>query len=128
MAKAEWGTKHTCSSCSAKFYDMQRAELICPKCGQKNQPQVVFKQRRASEAVKDPKPAAKVAAAPADDADDDAEDVNTDDDTLLDSDDDDDTGLDVGAGTGDDDEDAIVPVEDASEVGLDSTDEEEEDL
>lgn len=127
MAKAEWGTKHTCSSCSAKFYDMQRTELVCPKCGQKNQPQVVFKQRRATEAVKEAKPAPKAAAAEVDDED--VEDVNTDDDTLLDSDDDDDAGLDVvAAGPGDDDDDAIVPVEDEADVGLDSADEEEEDL
>ena len=124
MAKAEWGAKHTCSSCSAKFYDMQRAELICPKCGQKNQPQVVFKQRRATEAVKDAKPAPK--AAP-DVDDEEAEDVNADDDTLLDSDDDEDTALEVPA-AGVDDEDAVVPVEGEADVGLDSTEEEEEDL
>jgi hypothetical protein len=30
--KPEWGTKHTCLECSTKFYDMKRAEVICPKC------------------------------------------------------------------------------------------------
>lgn len=127
MAKAEWGTKHTCSSCSAKFYDMQRAELICPKCGQKNQPQVVFKQRRATEAVKEAKPAPKAAAAAPEDEED-IEDVNADDDALLDSDDDDDAGLEVPGGNMDDDDDTMVPVEDDVDVGLDSADEEEEDL
>jgi len=27
------GTKHECSSCSTKFYDLGKAEPICPKCG-----------------------------------------------------------------------------------------------
>jgi uncharacterized protein (TIGR02300 family) len=30
--KPEWGTKRTCLECSTKFYDMKRAEIICPKC------------------------------------------------------------------------------------------------
>ena len=32
MAKAEWGAKHTCLSCSAKFYDMGRSPITCPAC------------------------------------------------------------------------------------------------
>ena len=33
MAKAEWGTKLTCQSCGAVFYDMRKAPPTCPKCG-----------------------------------------------------------------------------------------------
>ncbi len=33
MAKPEWGTKCICQECGARFYDMRRAEIICPKCG-----------------------------------------------------------------------------------------------
>ncbi len=32
VAKEEWGTKRTCGECGAKFYDMCRAEIVCPKC------------------------------------------------------------------------------------------------
>ena len=33
MAKAEWGSKHECPNCSARFYDMQKpSPLTCPKC------------------------------------------------------------------------------------------------
>ncbi|MGY9006635.1 MAG: FYDLN acid domain-containing protein, partial [Alphaproteobacteria bacterium] len=32
MAKPEWGVKRTCQECDAKFYDMCREKLICPKC------------------------------------------------------------------------------------------------
>lgn len=27
------GTKHECASCGTKFYDLGRADAICPKCG-----------------------------------------------------------------------------------------------
>lgn len=29
----ERGLKRTCLSCEAKFYDMGRAPMVCPKCG-----------------------------------------------------------------------------------------------
>ncbi len=32
MARAELGTKHQCSECGTKFYDLCRANAICPKC------------------------------------------------------------------------------------------------
>ncbi|MDE0241085.1 MAG: FYDLN acid domain-containing protein [bacterium] len=33
MPKAEWGTKHACTACSAKFYDFKRSPPFCPRCG-----------------------------------------------------------------------------------------------
>ena len=27
------GTKHECTSCSTKFYDLGQPEPVCPKCG-----------------------------------------------------------------------------------------------
>jgi len=32
VAKQEWGAKHLCQSCGAKFYDMGRSPIICPAC------------------------------------------------------------------------------------------------
>lgn len=29
----ERGTKRTCQSCSARFYDLARTPIVCPKCG-----------------------------------------------------------------------------------------------
>ena len=29
---SEWGTKRTCGSCAAKFYDLRRRPAVCPKC------------------------------------------------------------------------------------------------
>ena len=33
MAKEEWGSKHICPECGAKFYDLLRDPVHCPKCG-----------------------------------------------------------------------------------------------
>ncbi|HUD88301.1 MAG TPA: TIGR02300 family protein [Xanthobacteraceae bacterium] len=33
MAKPELGTKRLCAHCSAKFYDLNKDPIVCPKCG-----------------------------------------------------------------------------------------------
>ena len=33
MAKPELGTKRQCQNCGAKFFDLNRDPIICPKCG-----------------------------------------------------------------------------------------------
>jgi uncharacterized protein (TIGR02300 family) len=33
VAKPELGTKRLCASCSAKFYDLNKDPIVCPKCG-----------------------------------------------------------------------------------------------
>jgi uncharacterized protein (TIGR02300 family) len=57
MAKAEWGLKRTCQSCGARFYDLQRSPITCPKCEAEYDPEVLLKSRRG-------KPAAAVAVVP----------------------------------------------------------------
>ena len=32
MAKPELGTKRLCGNCSAKFYDLNKTPIVCPKC------------------------------------------------------------------------------------------------
>ena len=32
MTKPELGTKRICAGCNAKFYDLHKTEIICPKC------------------------------------------------------------------------------------------------
>jgi uncharacterized protein (TIGR02300 family) len=32
VAKAELGTKRLCPNCSAKFYDLNKDPIVCPKC------------------------------------------------------------------------------------------------
>jgi uncharacterized protein (TIGR02300 family) len=33
VVKAELGTKRTCPSCAARFYDLLKSPIVCPKCG-----------------------------------------------------------------------------------------------
>ncbi len=33
VAKKDMGTKRTCQSCNARFYDLQKSPPVCPKCG-----------------------------------------------------------------------------------------------
>jgi uncharacterized protein (TIGR02300 family) len=33
VVKAELGTKRTCPSCAARFYDLMKNPITCPKCG-----------------------------------------------------------------------------------------------
>ena len=33
MPEADWGLKHTCQECGAKYYDMGRSPISCPLCG-----------------------------------------------------------------------------------------------
>lgn len=60
MAKPEWGVKRTCQSCGARFYDMQRTPIICPKCSSVVEPEVVLKTRRSSAPSAEPKIVAPV--------------------------------------------------------------------
>jgi uncharacterized protein (TIGR02300 family) len=46
VSKPEWGTKRTCQSCAAHFYDMRKDTIICPKCGATYDPEAVLKSRR----------------------------------------------------------------------------------
>lgn len=51
MARLEWGQKRTCSSCGARFYDMLRLPISCPKCGAAVEADMPFKVRRSSAAA-----------------------------------------------------------------------------
>ena len=33
MAKPELGTKRICPNCGAKYYDLNRDPIVCPRCG-----------------------------------------------------------------------------------------------
>ena len=53
MAKPELGTKRQCLSCGAKFYDLGRDPITCPKCSAVFTPVVL---PRRSDAVAKPAP------------------------------------------------------------------------
>ena len=46
MTKPEWGTKRTCQSCAAHFYDLRKDPIHCPKCGATYDPEAILKSRR----------------------------------------------------------------------------------
>jgi uncharacterized protein (TIGR02300 family) len=46
MSKPEWGTKRICQNCTARFYDMHRQPIVCPKCSQTFDPESLVKKRR----------------------------------------------------------------------------------
>ncbi|MBB4286083.1 TIGR02300 family protein [Roseospira goensis] len=58
MAKPEWGTKRTCGSCGARFYDMRRQPVVCPKCGAAHEEDAPARPRRAKAAAPEKKPKA----------------------------------------------------------------------
>ena len=61
MAKAEWGLKRTCQSCGARFYDLSKNPIECPKCGAEYDPEVLLKSRRGKAAAAVAKPVPVVA-------------------------------------------------------------------
>ena len=58
MAKPELGTKRLCGNCAAKFYDLNKDPIVCPKCHTTMVPVVLTSRSRP-----EPPPAARPAAA-----------------------------------------------------------------
>ena len=56
MVEQKWGKKRICLSCGARFYDMLRSPIICPKCETEFQPIVSGRGSRAKAAVPVPAP------------------------------------------------------------------------
>ena len=46
LVKADLGTKRACPSCGARFYDLSKRPIECPKCGFSFEPEALYKQRR----------------------------------------------------------------------------------
>ena len=65
MAKLELGTKRLCASCGAKFYDLNKDPIHCPKCGTVHEVvQVVSRSRPEPAPVVAPRPPAPVEEVP----------------------------------------------------------------
>ena len=47
MAKPEWGIKRICSSCKTKYYDLNKAPIICPSCGTEFDPDYYLKTKKS---------------------------------------------------------------------------------
>ena len=123
MPKAEWGVKRTCLGCGARFYDLKRDPIVCPKCEAEFDIAVAQKPKRTRPAA-----AAKAAVKKTDDLIDDA-DVDTDvdadaggADAVLETDDDDGDVI-VAKGAGDDDDSESIE----EDVLLDGTEDDADD-
>jgi predicted nucleic acid-binding Zn-ribbon protein len=84
MPAKDLGTKHVCFKCSTKFYDLKKAEPICPKCGADQRQSPALKpaptEKRARPAARPPPPPAEEAEADTE-VDDDAEAEDADEDS-----------------------------------------------
>ena len=56
MAKTAWGMKRACQGCGARFYDLQRNPIVCPKCATVYDPDSAQRTRRSRGAVAPAKP------------------------------------------------------------------------
>ncbi|MCS6892583.1 MAG: TIGR02300 family protein [Rhodovarius sp.] len=81
MAKPELGSKRTCVSCGARFYDLMRNPAVCPKCGTE-QPAEQPRLRRAAAPADDKLKTAAAGAPDVEAADVDLVDVDADDAAL----------------------------------------------
>jgi uncharacterized protein (TIGR02300 family) len=62
LAKPEWGTKRICPNCGARYYDLLREPVVCPKCTTPFDPEAFLKARRARPAAPSEKEPAPVGA------------------------------------------------------------------
>ena len=51
MAKSEWGNKRICPSCGARYYDLLKEPVVCPKCSTPFDPDALLRARRARPAA-----------------------------------------------------------------------------
>jgi uncharacterized protein (TIGR02300 family) len=65
VVKANWGTKRTCQSCGARFYDLNKSPIKCPKCGREHDREDFVKVRRGRGAAAATAAASAAAAAAA---------------------------------------------------------------
>src|SRR5215470_3236129 len=59
LSKQAWGTKRQCPNCGARFYDLNRDPIVCPKCQTVYEPEASKPPRRGRPApiAKKPVPA-----------------------------------------------------------------------
>ena len=107
MANPELGTKRTCLQCGARFYDLNKAVIVCPKCGHEHTAELFARNRRLRSTAADalPKPKRAVAATP------ETTEEDSDIDVEVEDDDSDDDSFEDGSDIGEDDEDVAEVVD-----------------
>jgi uncharacterized protein (TIGR02300 family) len=133
LIKPDLGTKRVCPSCAARFYDLQKRPIECPKCAFTFEPDALLRQRRprTPDPAKETATEAKVANAEAAQNDDkkDAEDHADSEDKVIAGKAADDEEQDGGLGmsvSGGDDEDEDDDDEDDEDLVVDLDDDDDE--
>ncbi|SIS46956.1 TIGR02300 family protein [Insolitispirillum peregrinum] len=80
MVNPQLGTKRTCTTCGARFYDLNKTPIVCPKCGAENEKDVVKLKRGGKGSRSDAAKKAVVARPVVEDEDEVDETLLTDDD------------------------------------------------
>ncbi len=113
MAVSDLGTKRVCTDCGAKFYDLGKMPVVCPKCEVSFVPAVLLPHREQRPV--DPKPSVvkPKEEVPAANDNDDTEDEDEDDEVAAIAD----------VDLGDDDADDDTKADDATLLDADSEDE-----
>jgi uncharacterized protein (TIGR02300 family) len=114
LAKPEWGTKRICPSCGARYYDLLRDPIVCPKCNTSFDPEAFLRSRRARPAAPVEKEVEPVGAAETD-TDLDAEEVEP-----AEEEEEEDVALETADDEEEEEEEELI--EDASELGEDEDD------
>jgi uncharacterized protein (TIGR02300 family) len=113
LAKPEWGNKRICPSCGARYYDLLRQPVICPKCSTPFDPEAFLRSRRARPATPVEKELAPVGADELD------ADIETEDADAAEEEEEEQETVPLEDGEEEDDEELL---EDASELGEDEDD------
>jgi uncharacterized protein (TIGR02300 family) len=117
LVKADLGTKRACPSCAARFYDLGKRPIECPKCAFSFEPEALYKQRRGRQL----EPAAAAGVVRAVDAEDeDAEEENEDGDSESEEEEEEEVveAPLVIAATGEDEDEAAEEEEAEAESGM----------
>lgn len=113
MSKPELGTKRDCPSCGAKFYDLNKNPVVCPKCKHEYVPDAGPKAKRAKPAEKPKEKPVKRAVV--EDDDNVSLDAMRDDEFAADTDDDIDVDVDVDVDVDADDDTFLADDEDGDD-------------
>jgi uncharacterized protein (TIGR02300 family) len=112
VAKPEWGTKRICPSCGARYYDLMRDPVVCPKCSTPFDPEALLRARRSRPVAPVEKEIEPVSAEDID------PDLATEEVETVEEEEEDEEAVPLAA----DDEEEEELIEDASELGEDEDD------
>jgi len=122
VPKPEWGSKRICHACGARYYDLGRSPIICPKCNSEFDPEAFLRSRRGRTIVPEETAPKKVAAKAKVE-----EEADLDEDGLIEDDVEEDIDLEEEAEVDLEDDEVAAPAAGAKATGADADDEEDDD-